>query len=189
MTMQPLMTSFPRKGARVRDSLLTPFEDDRTPVYVDSKGTATLAVPSGDIVLALRGGSGGLALPTSLFHGNGALRFGIRQKYMTALRVRVHCTFQLSAGVLDSRVARQLEQVLERLEVRITEDMSEELAMPALPIRVFSQGVMFAEGHQPFCDTDEFKVTLAEPTSGLPVIKCLTACAVSAELYLEAVFQ
>lgn len=191
MTLKPLMTTFPRKGTQVRDRALTPLEEDRTPVYVDQFATSVLTGAGdviGALVTAMFPPPPSASSPT-LFVGNGALRYGIRQKFMTSLRAQVMCTFQVVDEPLDSRVASQLERVLERLEVRITEDRSEELAMPALPLRAFSQGVMFLDGHQPFCDTDDFKITLAVPDGGLPSIPITSTVKVSALIYLEAVFQ
>lgn len=191
MTLRPLMTTFPRKGTQVRDRPLTPFEEDRTPVYVDQFATTITTSSGGDAIAALVAAMFPVSPPSSptLFVGNGALRYGIRQKFMTSLRARAVCTFQVVGEPLDGRVASQLERVLERLEVRITEDRSEELAMPALPLRAFSTGVMFLDGHQPFCDTDDFKVTLAVPAGVLPAINITGMVKVSALIYLEAVFQ
>jgi len=182
---------YPRKGAEVRDRPLTPLEEDRTPVYVDTVSTLSLpvAAPTDDPIVVLLGDTGGLDITNAaVFVGNGSLRYGIRQKAMTSLRARVHCTYQASGGLADSRIASQLARVLERLELRISEDASGELVMPALPIRAFAQGVTFLGRHQPFCDSDDFRLEVTAPAAGLPTVLVGNATLVSAELYFEAVF-
>jgi len=193
MTLRPLMTTFPRKGPQVRVSPLTSIEEDRTPVYVDTVSAIDVAVdviPTNEDAIANLVAVGALDIANAeVFVGNGELRFGIRQKALTGLRARVHCAFQPVGAAADSRVASLLASVLERIEVRISEDTSGDLVMPALPIRAFTQGVMFLDGHQPFCGSDDFKITFAIPAGGLPEVRLFAAALVSAEIYLEAVFQ
>lgn len=153
MTLRPLMTTFPRKGPQVRDSPLTPIEEDRTPVYVDTVSAIDVAVATGEDAIGNLLAVGALDITNAeVFVGAGDLRFGIRQKALTGLRARVHCAYQANGSAADSRVAALLAGVLERIELRISEDTSGDLVMPALPIRAFAQGVMFLDGHQPFCN-------------------------------------
>jgi len=174
----------------VRDRPLSPLEEDRTPVYVDTVSTLSLTLDPDDDPIAVLLDTGGLDITNAaVFVGNGALRYGIRQKAMTSLRARVHCIYQASGGLADSRIASQLARVLERLELRISEDASGELVMPALPIRAFAQGVTFLGRHQPFCDSDDFRLEVTAPAAGLPTVLVGNATLVSAELYFEAVFE
>jgi len=166
---------------------------DRAPVYVDSKGTATLTVASGDIVAALLVGSGGLALPLTLFSGSGPLKAAIRGKRLTSLKARSTVLFQNNAvsdagDPPDLYVAEQLETILSRLVVTIYADASNAYAMRPLPMRSLRDGFIFPDGTEPFCDDDDFRVEVAAPT-GLPSFDAASATLVSAEVYVEAVFE
>lgn len=66
MTLRPLMTSFPRKGPQVRDRPLTPFEEDRTPVYAHTLSTLDLTLSPGDDAIAALIGASGLNVAGSV---------------------------------------------------------------------------------------------------------------------------
>jgi len=61
--------------------------------------------------------------------------------------------------------------------------------MRPIPLRSLYDGVIFPDGTEPFCDSDDFRLEVTAPAAGLPTVLVGNATLVSAELYFEAVFE
>jgi len=189
------MAYFPRAAAVTGER--TARWIDRAPVYVDGQATPKIAVAgSTNIIATLTGAGSGLNLPATLFSGSGVLKSSIRGKRLTSLKARVNALYQddyygagTSGNPPDLYASEHIAAILTRLVATIYADATDAYAMRPIPLRSLLDGVIFPDGTEPFCDSDDFRMEVSEPTSGLSSFTMYNATLVSAELYFEAVFE